>query len=334
MMAGAHPLLLGLALAALLALLALAGLLAWGAAKTRAAVRVAEQALPAAGRIVPVAHARLHVVEQGTARPGVPPILMVHGLAGQLHHFTYALLPALAAQTRVVAVDRPGSGYSTRDAEGATTLQQQADALAALIDRLQLGRPLVVGHSLGGALALTLALRHPQRVAGLALLAPLTHKPDAVPPAFRGLNVRFHWLRWLIGHTLAAPAAAAQRDAILGAVFGPEPVPADYDLRAGGLLGLRPSHYIATSEDLRALEHSLPQLQALYPQLAAAAAPPIAILYGRGDRILDPQRNGSAFVAAVPHARLQWVEGAGHMLPLTQPARCIAFIREALASAA
>src|ERR1700678_4099724 len=142
--------------------------------------RRVEAALPPAGGFIDVAGARLHVVERGEG----PSILMLHGLAGQLGDFTYALVELLAAQYRVVAVDRPGSGYSVRIPGASAALGAQADVLAALIDTLQLGRPLVVGHSLGGAVALALAQRHPEQVAGLALLAPLTHLVQEPPAAF------------------------------------------------------------------------------------------------------------------------------------------------------
>jgi alpha-beta hydrolase superfamily lysophospholipase len=73
-------------------------------------VRQVERALPPAGRFVDVPGARLHLVERGSG----PAVLLVHGLAGQLKHFTYGIVDQLAAQYRVVAVDRPGSGYSLR----------------------------------------------------------------------------------------------------------------------------------------------------------------------------------------------------------------------------
>ena len=164
-------LLAGVLIAVTLLLIALAAL-------SRAAARRAEATVPAVGRFVEVPGARLHFVEAGETRDGRPPIVMLHGLAAQLHNFRYALVDDLASDTRVIAFDRPGSGYSTREPGRATTLEQQADAVAAAMDALGLPRALLVGHSLGGALSLAVALRHPQKVSGLALLAPLT----ALPP--------------------------------------------------------------------------------------------------------------------------------------------------------
>ena len=102
----------------------------------------------------------------------------------------------------------------------------------------------VVGHSLGGAVSLATALRHPDKVSGLALIAPLTHLPQAPSEAFAALNIRFALLRKLVAWTLATPLSVRQRDKVLDIVFGPEAVPADFAQRGGGYLGLRPSHFV------------------------------------------------------------------------------------------
>ena len=73
-------------------------------------VRRVEAAVPPVGRFIDLPGARLHVVERGQG----PALLLVHGLAGQLRHFTYDIVERLAINHRVVAVDRPGSGYSIR----------------------------------------------------------------------------------------------------------------------------------------------------------------------------------------------------------------------------
>jgi pimeloyl-ACP methyl ester carboxylesterase len=281
-------------------------------------------ACPPAGYFVDVPGARLHVVERGQG----PALLLVHGLAGQLSHFTYGIVDQLAAHYRVVAVDRPGSGYSVRAAGASATLGAQADVLAALIERLELGRPVVVGHSLGGAVALALAQRHPHRVAGLALVAPLTHLIEDVPTAFKGLVIAQPWLRTLVAWTLAVPLGMAKRDDVLAAVFGPEAVPRDFATRGGGLLALRPSHFIAACADLAAANEDLPQMMRLYATMQL----PVSIFYGRADRILDPQTQGEALAAKLPGAELLLLDG-GHMLPITAPDRTAEFIRQAAARA-
>ena len=309
-----------LALVGILAiLLAIVVLFTWYTA------RKVESLLPAKGRFVDVPGARLHVRDFGDTHAGRPAILMIHGLAGQLSHFTYGVAGRLAAQHRVIVVDRPGSGYSTRAAGTPADLSTQAAALAALMRSLGLGPSLVVGHSLGGAVALTLALEHPQQVAGLALLAPLTHIREDVPPAFKGLTIASPLVRKLVAWTLAVPASIKNSKATLEMVFGPEAVPKDFATKGGGLLSLRPSAFLSASSDLQALPERLPQVQERYRELRV----PVSVLYGKDDRILDWKANGQALVDKVPGARLELVEG-GHMLPITQVEGTAAFIEAAL----
>jgi pimeloyl-ACP methyl ester carboxylesterase len=295
--------------------LSLAAFAAW-------TTRKVEAALPPKGRWVQAGPACVHVREAGPE--GGPAVVMIHGLAGQSSHFTYGVMPRLQERFRTVALDRPGSGYSPRDGAAPADLRVQADAVAALIGELGLGRPLVVGHSLGGAIALALALDHPDKVAGLALLAPLTHMQEAPPGVFKGLTIQSPLLRSLVAWTLMIPASIKNSKATLEQVFGPDPVPKDFATRGGGLLGLRPKAFIGASRDLQALPDTLPQQEARYASLGV----PVHVLYGRGDRILDWNNNGQALVDKAPDASLTLIDG-GHMLPVTHPQQCADFIEEA-----
>jgi pimeloyl-ACP methyl ester carboxylesterase len=283
--------------------------------------RKVEGFLPPKGRFVDVPGARLHYREFGESNTDAPAILLIHGLAGQLSHYTYGVAGRLAERHRVVVVDRPGSGHSTRAADTPADLSTQAASLAALIRTLGAGKVFVVGHSLGGAIALTLALEHRQLVAALALLAPLTHMRDDVPPVFKGLTIQSPAMRKLVAWTLAVPASIKNSAKTLDVVFGPEPVPKDFGTKGGGLLSLRPSAFLSASADMQALPDRLPQVQARYAELRM----PVHVLYGRDDRILDWKANGQALVDKVPGARLELVEG-GHMLPITQPGVTADFI--------
>lgn len=299
------------ALAGALALTASLVLFAWNTN------RRIDAGFPPIGRFVDVPGARLHVVDRGTG----PVVLMVHGLGGQLRHFTYGIEKRLSSQFRVIAVDRPGSGHSLRHVGASASMEAQADALAALLDRLGVAQATVVGHSLGGAISLMLAARHPQRVKALALVAPLTHTPEGLPAPFRGLDIAQPWLRRAVAWTAAVPAFILRSPAIMQFLFSPETHPKDFATRAGGLLSLKPSQFIAASTDLAAIPDSLPVLEASYARLQL----PVAMLYGKKDLVLDPALHAQAFVEKVPHTRLTLVDG-GHMLPVTQVARTADFI--------
>ena len=225
-----------------------------------------EAAVPPVGRFVDLRGAKLHVVERGQG----PALLLVHGLAGQLRHFTYDIVDRLAGHYRVVAVDRPGSGYSVRTPGASATLGAQADVLAALIDHLQLDRPVVVGHSMGGAVALALAQRHPERVAALALVAPLTHPVQEVHNIFNGLKIARPWVRSAVAWTQAVPLSIVMRDKVLHLMFYTEAAPVDFSTRGGGLLALRPSHFVAACADLAAIPIDLADMVQRYGAHAVA----------------------------------------------------------------
>jgi len=280
--------------------------------------RQVEAALPPLGRFIDVDGARIHYLDRGSG----PTILCIHGLAGQMRHFTYALLDKLKSDYRLVIVDRPGSGYSTRPPEGSAAIFAQARTLAKFAEALRLDQPLVVGHSLGGAIALALALNHPEQVGGLALLAPLTHPQEKLPPVFRPLAIRSPLMRWILAWTLAIPLSIRNAPKVLNDVFGPQPVPADFPSKGGGLLGLRPSAFITASTDLIAVPEDLEVMPGRYKNLTQ----PVGILFGTRDRILDPHAQGKALAAKVSGADLELIEGEGHMVPICSADRSANFI--------
>lgn len=290
--------------------------LAWFTWRT---ARRIEAFLPPKGSFVDVPGARLHVRDSGSG----PAILLLHGLGGHTAHFDYGVAEQLAQSHRVVMVDRPGSGYSQRDAASGADVAAQAAALAALIEQLGLGRPTVAGHSLGGAVALALALDHPGKVGALALVAPLTHVQAAPPAVFKALSIASPWLRGLFAWTLATPGALARGKKVLAAVFAPERTPHDFPVRGGGLLSLRPRQFLASSADMRALPGAMPGVAARYAELAL----PVGVLFGREDPILDWRQQGQALAGKVAGSRLELVDG-GHMLPVTQPQLVAGFIAE------
>src|SRR5882724_12578148 len=208
--------------------------LAWFTAST--AKRV-EALLPPRGQFMDIDGQRIQYVDTGGTKPA---IVMIHGIGGNLLHFGYAMADKLANDYRVILVDRPGAGYSTRPDHAPATLTAQAKTIATLIRRLGLKQPLVVGHSLGGALSLAIALDHPDCAGGLALIAPLTHAQDDVPEPFRGLVINSRVMLKIMAWTLAIPMSIRSAPVLLKIVFGPDAVPADFPTRGGGLLGLRP----------------------------------------------------------------------------------------------
>jgi pimeloyl-ACP methyl ester carboxylesterase len=290
---------------------------------TARTARKVEAALPPRGKFMQVDGERIHYIDRGGVGPA---LVMIHGLAGNLMHFTYALADELSGDFRVIIVDRPGCGYSERPERAPADLTAQAATLAKFMRALGLKQPLVVGHSLGGALSLAIALDHPDCAGALALIAPLTHVPDKVPDVFKGLIIHSPTLRKVIAWTLATPLGILRGEKALKEVFGPERAPADFPIRAGGLLGLRPKAFCSASSDAVLAEYVLPNYVARYGSLAL----PMGMLFARGDRLLDYRAQGEAMKAVCPALDLELMDG-GHMLPMTAPDRCAALIRRVAA---
>jgi pimeloyl-ACP methyl ester carboxylesterase len=249
---------------------------------------------------------------------------MIHGLGGQLRNFTYALTDRLPGH-RLIVIDRPRSGYSTVSGDE-PGLKAQADFIAAAIRKLGLERPLLVGHSLGGAISLSLALDHPGLVSALALIAPLT-QPQAEPPAaFKGLAAggASKVSRTLVANLLAVPVGTLTAKQSAAAVFAPEPVPEDFAVKGGGMLALRPGNVYAAIFEMQAAADEMAAIVARYGELQL----PVSILYAREDNILDYKRNGEQTAGEISGCRLELTDG-GHMLPITQPELTASFIGRA-----
>ncbi|WPO00470.1 alpha/beta hydrolase [Pseudomonas sp. MUP55] len=279
-----------------------------------------EAAVPINGRLVEVNGERFHYVEEGQG----PALVMIHGLMGSSRNLTYALSAQLRGQFRVISVDRPGSGYSSRRSGTAADLPAQARQMAAFIKTLDLDQPLVLGHSLGGAIALALALDHPHAVSGLILVAPLTHPQRMLPLVFLALAVRPAWLRRWMSRTVTMPVGLLTQGSVVKGVFAPDAAPPDFATRGGGLLGMRPDNFYAASTEINRVNDHLPGMLKRYPQLTL----PIGLIYGARDNVLDFQKHGQGLASTVPGLKLQVVENRGHMLPITAPERVAALVEQ------
>ncbi|HUN43404.1 MAG TPA: acetoin dehydrogenase dihydrolipoyllysine-residue acetyltransferase subunit [Acetobacteraceae bacterium] len=139
----------------------------------------AETMAAAAPRMLEVVGTRLRYFELGSDA-GIP-MLLLHGFGADLNTWMFNQ-PALSEGRRVVALDLPGHGGSAREV-GTGDAEVLRQAVAGFVDALDLGPVHVVGHSLGGALALLLAAHRPGLVRSLTLIAPAGLGPD-INPAF------------------------------------------------------------------------------------------------------------------------------------------------------
>ncbi len=288
------------------AAIVLAALVLLLALNARSIVRRAEARWPALGRFVEFGDARLHLREAGDE--SAPLILLIHGASSNLRELWGPLAEPLSADHRVIAFDRPGLGYSTRPKRHAQTLATQAKLAARVLEHSGGGPALVVGHSLGGAVGLRLALDFPHLVSGLVLIAPASHpyphdnawwiKLAASPLAgyaFTNLLVP------AIG-PLMAPAAVASN-------FWPQSPPPTYADEGGVGLMFRPRAFAANARDVRATKAEFAAQAPRYGDIFA----PTVIVTAEKDKIVSPKRNARALAVEMPAAELVIAPDSGHM---------------------
>lgn len=114
-------------------------------------------------------------VRDSGARAGAPALVLLHGWAVTADLNWFAAYPALTERYRVVTIDHRGHGRGIRPQAGKVRLSDCADDVAALLDVLGIDQAVIVGYSMGGAIAQLVWRRHPERVAGLVLCSTARH---------------------------------------------------------------------------------------------------------------------------------------------------------------
>jgi pimeloyl-ACP methyl ester carboxylesterase len=246
-------------------------------------------------------------------RPGAPLVLLVHGLGQNAHRDWAPLIGELAQRFQVATVDLPGFGASPAPGQ-AYEFDKLGQLLASLVDKLAPGQRVhVVGHSLGAALSLAFAHRHPDRVDRLVLVdaAGILLKPIfvqalaqrrvpqlGVPPLdhllrfvearvhdlssllLLGRDDRYDFLPWLVRNPDV-------RQALLG-----------NSVQVDAAIGLVEHDFTAAIRETRA---------------------PTTLIWGRDDRIA-PLRTGELLAARLPQAQLHVIDEAGHSPMQDRPA--------------
>lgn len=240
-----------------------------------------------------------------------PPLVVVHGLGGAAVNFTL-LAPLLARRHRVLIPDLPGHG-KTEPLERADDLTAYADHVAALAELEGMFPAPLVGYSMGGVIALRLAVSRPQSVTGLALVAAAgivsvsrraeiwlavtgALRPAQVMTRFRGTFARRPRLRWLpFGLWGAVDPPALAPEGVLGFLEGP-------------------SQHTDVGMAGRALLRDDPR-----PDLDHVRCP-VLLLWGSRDRLV-PLVDGFEYARRL-RAPIRTLPAAGHLLVGEQPHAC------------
>jgi len=271
--------------------------------------RSIERDFPPVGELRTVNGAVLHYVDSGPVSGNAnPPVLFIHGASSNLRDVQIANDGRLEDQLRVIYVDRPGHGYS-ESFEGSNDPKEQANAIAGLLDALNIPKAVIVGHSFGGTIASTFGVLHQDRVAGLVLIAPATHPwPTGIAWHYDVASVP--GLGWVFSHFLATPAGYFMYPGAVREVFAPDPLPSDFIATSGTKLVLRPSNFLHNARDVAGLLEHVTEFHSRYKEIKV----PTVIFHGDRDSTVDlgiHSMNGLS--KDIPHSELIILEGMGHM---------------------
>ncbi|MBA3847467.1 MAG: alpha/beta fold hydrolase [Planctomycetes bacterium] len=224
-----------------------------------------------------------------------PTLLFLHYFAGSSRAWS-AVIDRLCPTRRCIAPDLPGFGDS--DPGGTRfSVDDQADAVARLIAGLSLDRHVLVGHSMGGKIAMALAARRPPGLVGLVLLAPSPPSPEPMDEQGRSAALVAHGDRAAAEQTaqriITRPVEAMIRQRVI-----------DDSLRCSAL-AWRAWLSAGSREDLTARVGTI--------------SVPVTVAAGSDDHVLPPSVIERDVIRHFPGIRLEVIPGAGHLLPIECP---------------
>jgi pimeloyl-ACP methyl ester carboxylesterase len=256
---------------------------------------------------------KLHARDGGPK--DAPAVLMLHGFGSSLHTWE-PWAKDLSKDMRVIRIDLPGSGLSSPDPAGDYSDTHTIQLILALLDQLGVAKASVVGHSMGGRIAWTLAAKHPERVSKLVLISPDGFasqgfeygKPPEVPATMQ--LMRYTLPKWLLKMNLA-PAYA----------------------NANTMTDERSTRYHDLMRSPGSREALLARMRQTIlvdpvPMLKRISAPTL-LLWGKEDHFI-PFANSKDYTKAIPDNRLVALEGVGHVPHEEEPDRVLPLVRDFL----
>lgn len=279
---------------------------------TQAGVLAVQYRFPAKGRAVEVTGATLNVLDIGPRDASGSPIVLLHGASSNLEAMRWPLGERLAVRHRVILIDRPGHGRSSAAGEETSTPAVQGRMIEEALNKLGVGPVVLVVHSWAGALGARMAIDYPQRIAGLVMLAPVTHPWEGGVGWYNALVAKpvigpllAHTVTLPLGYFLLAPGARE--------VFLPQVMPDDFIIESATPLLLRPREFLANARDLVRLKQAVREQMPRYGEISA----PTVVISGDVDKTVSTNIHSRPFAAVVPNARLIVLPGVGHMVQNT-----------------
>ena len=280
----------------------------------------AEKRYPMIGELVDANGVDVHVYERGDLHSDDPPVVLIHGASANLLDMNMSLGNALAEDRRVVIVDRAGRGYSERPKDG-HELDVQARTIRDAVITKGVDRPIIVGQSLGGAVALNYALQFQDEIAGLVLLAPVSHEwPGGV--AWYNNASSIPVIGFVLRRLVVPVYGHFVLDNGIDETFKPDAAPENYVERSGLALLFRPGDFKSNASDIRNLKNEIKKQQDRYGELRI----PVAIVTGLNDTTVSPEIHSKTLATEVEGAELTVLPETGHALHHSETARIVEII--------
>lgn len=282
--------------------------LASGFAFTQWKVSQFEQAYPNIGTRTDVGGYALNSVDLPAGPDAdLPPIVFIHGASGNLRDQLFAFRKPLEGRARLIFVDRPGYGYSDRGGPENDTPAGQADAIATLLKAKGITRAIIVGHSLGGAVAASFGVLHPDMTAGLLFLSAATHPWNGGVDWYYDLAAT-PVIGTIFRDTLLLPIGESRIVSGSRAVFAPNPMPPQYVANTEPGLILRPSSFYANATDVSGLNAFVKTMAPRYREISA----PTVIITGDSDDIVAEEIHSIGLKRDIRNSELIWLKNVGH----------------------
>jgi pimeloyl-ACP methyl ester carboxylesterase len=257
----------------------------------------------------------IHYLAMTPSLPQGAPIVLVHGASGNLGDMFVSLMPDLAKRHRVFAFDRPGHGWSGRPRRAdITDPAVQAEVLHDAIKALGIERPVLLGHSWGGAVATAYALAYPDDLSGLLVLSGATHVWEGKTAWYHRL-VATPVLGILFLYLLMIPGGQLMMGPGVVGNFAPNFPPVDYARRIGLPLLFRPANFRANSADSANLRDYLKIQSKRYGEIRV----PTIIITGNRDRTVWAKLHSYALHDEIKGSELIKLVGVGHMPHYIRP---------------
>ncbi len=266
--------------------------------------RQAEAEFPPLGQFLQIDGHQVHAMIMGDG----PDLVLLHGSGGNLRDFTLDIAPKLATSYRVIMFDRPGHGYTDRVTDTGTTIKEQAHLLAEAARQLGAEKPIVLGHSFGGSVALAWAAHEPESIAALIPLAAPSNPWSSDLPFF--YKVTSHpFIAPIVNPVIAGLVPETRVETGVASVFSPNAVPAGYLDHFGAGLTLRRDSLRANALQRRNL---LGEIKALVPFYSKIDVP-TEIVHGEIDLTVGLSIHSELLVDQIKGATLTRLKDVAHM---------------------